>query len=78
MDSSRVTVQGDGIRQVAVNRQSYFRVNTQAAGDADLSVRVTCKLDATDGAASRAARDCTENVDDAILWEEGIVNDTRL
>ena len=43
MDASRVTVQGEGIRQVAVNRQSYFKVNTQSAGDADLSVRVTCK-----------------------------------
>ena len=43
MDTSRVTVQGDGLRQVAVNRQSYFRVNTQSAGDADLAVRVTCE-----------------------------------
>ena len=41
MDASRVTVQGDGIKQVAVNRQSYFHVNTKSAGDADLSVRVT-------------------------------------
>ena len=41
MDSSRVTVHGEGLHQVAVNKQSYFRVNTQAAGEAELSVRVT-------------------------------------
>ena len=44
LDTSRVTVQGEGIRQVAVNRSSYFRVNTQSAGVADLQVRVTCEL----------------------------------
>ena len=41
MDTSRITAQGDGLRQVAVNRQSYFHVNTRSAGDADLQVRVT-------------------------------------
>ncbi len=41
LDTSRVTVQGDGLRQVAVNRSSHFRVNTHLAGDADLQVRVT-------------------------------------
>jgi len=41
MDASRVTVQGEGIHQVAVNKSSFFHVSTQSAGDADLSVRVT-------------------------------------
>ena len=41
LDASRVTVQGDGLHQVAVGRQSQFRVTTQSAGDADLKVRVT-------------------------------------
>ena len=41
LDASRVTVQGDGLHQVAVGKQSQFRVTTQSAGDADLKVRVT-------------------------------------
>ena len=42
MDASRVTLQGEGIsQQVAINKASFFRVNTQAAGEADLVVRVT-------------------------------------
>ena len=47
LDASRVTVHGEGIRQVAVNRSSYFRVNTQSAGEADLNVRVTGKFHST-------------------------------
>lgn len=86
MDSSRVTVQGDGIRQVAVNRQSFFRVNTQAAGDADLSVRVTCKSDepaldddVTVNGNLGMSGDCTLNdVDDVLLLEDGIDASTRL
>ena len=44
LDASRVTVQGDGLHQVAVNRQSQFRVTTQTGADADLRVRVTGKV----------------------------------
>lgn len=43
LDTSRVTVQGDGLRQVAVNRQSFFRVQTGSAGEAELTARVTCR-----------------------------------
>ena len=43
LDASRVTVQGE-MRNVAVNRYSSFKVQTQQAGEADLTVRVTCEL----------------------------------
>lgn len=35
--------QGEGLREVAVNRQSFFQFNSQSLSEADLIVRVTCK-----------------------------------
>ena len=44
MDSNRITAIGDGLRHSSVNKQAYFRVNTAAAGAADLAVKVTSEL----------------------------------
>ena len=43
MDTNRITAVGDGLRHTSVNKQAFFRVNTQAAGGADLAVKVTSK-----------------------------------
>ena len=41
IDLSRATAKGEGLSRAAVNCPTTFRVNTSAAGDAELDVSVT-------------------------------------
>lgn len=36
---------GDGLREVAVNRQSHFHLPAPSINESELTVRVTCKHD---------------------------------
>jgi len=53
IDLSRATAKGDGLNRAAVNCPATFRINTKAAGEADLDVTVTGNV------APRTGRDVT-------------------
>ena len=43
IDGTKVTASGDGLRLVPVNKPSYFNINTNGVGEAQLDVDVTGK-----------------------------------